>query len=70
VLHVDLGLLAIADRLRQHWTAHAARHGLTSAQVKALLSLDEQEPVAMRELAAKLDYDASNLTNVIERLWP
>jgi hypothetical protein len=27
-------LLAVADRLRQHWASHAAAVGLTPAQVK------------------------------------
>jgi DNA-binding MarR family transcriptional regulator len=68
VLDADLRLLSIAERLRQHWTAHAAARGLTGAQVKVLLALAPGEAVPMRELATRLDYDASNLTTLTERL--
>jgi DNA-binding MarR family transcriptional regulator len=64
----DLRLLAIADRLRQHWTAHAGAVGLTPAQVKALLTLEPGEAVPMRNLAAHLDADASNLSTLVDRL--
>jgi DNA-binding MarR family transcriptional regulator len=68
VLDVDLQLLAVADRLRQHWTAHAAALGLTAAQVKVLLRLTPGEATPMRKLAQQLDYDASNLTTLVDRL--
>lgn len=68
ILDADLRLLSLADRLRQHWTAHAAASGLTGAQVKVLLALSPGEAAPMRELAARLDYDASNLTTLAERL--
>jgi DNA-binding MarR family transcriptional regulator len=68
VLDVDLGLLAVAERLRQHWAAHAAAAGLSTAQVKALLTLEPGEAVPMRSLAARLDYDASNLSTLVDRL--
>lgn len=68
VLDVDLALLAMADRLRQHWAAHAAAAGLSGAQVKVLLTLQPGEAVAMRSLAARLDYDASNLSTLVDRL--
>lgn len=68
VLDVDLALLDIADRLRQHWAAHAAAAGLSVAQVKVLLTLVPGEAVPMRSLAAVLDYDASNLSTLIDRL--
>jgi DNA-binding MarR family transcriptional regulator len=68
VKDASLGLLALADRLRQHWTAHAGAVGLTSAQAKLLLSLVPGEAVPMRELAGRLDYDASNLTSLVDRL--
>jgi len=53
VLDADLRLLSIAERLRQHWTAHAAARGLTGAQVKVLLALAPGEAVPMRELRQK-----------------
>jgi DNA-binding MarR family transcriptional regulator len=68
VLGVDRQLLAVADRLRQHWAAHAAALGLTTAQVKVLLRLTPGEATPMRRLAQQLDYDASNLTTVVDRL--
>jgi DNA-binding MarR family transcriptional regulator len=68
VLDADLRLLAAADRLRQHWAAHAAALGLTSAQVKVLLRLAPGEPTPMRKLAQQLGYDASNLTTLVDRL--
>jgi DNA-binding MarR family transcriptional regulator len=68
VLDADLRLLAIADRLRQHWAAHAAALGLTSTQVKVLLRLTPGEATPMRKLAQQLDYDASNLTTLVDRL--
>jgi DNA-binding MarR family transcriptional regulator len=65
---VDLQLLAVADRLRQHWAAHAAALGLTAAQVKVLIHLVPGEATPMRKLAQQLDYDASNLTTLVDRL--
>jgi DNA-binding MarR family transcriptional regulator len=68
VLDADLRLLTLAGRLREHWTAHAAAVGLSTAQVNVLLILQPGEAVPMRELAARLDYDASNLTTLVDRL--
>src|ERR1700691_3208174 len=68
VLDADLRLLAAAERLRQHWGAHAAALGLTAAQVKVLLRLTPGEAVPMRKLAQQLDYDASNLTTLVDKL--
>ena len=68
VVDADLRLLAITERLRQHWSAHAAALGLTTAQVKVLLWLTPGEAIPMRKLAQQLDYDASNLTTLVDRL--
>jgi DNA-binding MarR family transcriptional regulator len=68
VRDVALDLLGIAERLRQHWGAHAAALALSGAQVKVLLSLVPGEAVPMRSLAERLDYDASNLTTLVDRL--
>jgi DNA-binding MarR family transcriptional regulator len=68
VLDADLRLLTLAGRLREHWTAHAAAVGLSTAQLNVLLTLKPGEAVPMRELAARLDYDASNLTALVDRL--
>lgn len=68
MLDAKLGLLSAADRLRQNWAAHAAAVGLSPAQVTALLTLVPGEAVPMRSLAARLDYDASNLSVLADRL--
>jgi DNA-binding MarR family transcriptional regulator len=68
VLNIDLRLLALADRLRQHWAAQAAALGLTTTQVKVLLRLTADEATPMRKLAQQLNYDASNLTTLVDRL--
>ncbi len=68
VLDADLRLLAVAERLRQHWAAHAAALGLTAIQAKVLLRLTPGEAIPMRKLAQQLDYDASNLTTLVDRL--
>jgi len=68
MLGAKLGLLSVADQLRQNWGAHAAAVGLSPAQVTALLTLNPGEAVPMRSLAARLDYDASNLSVLIDRL--
>jgi DNA-binding MarR family transcriptional regulator len=64
----DVALLVLADRLQQHWAAHAAAAGLSPVQVRALLTLRPGEAVPMRQLAAALDSDASNLSSLVDRL--
>jgi DNA-binding MarR family transcriptional regulator len=68
ILGVKLGLLTLAERLRQNWAAHAAAAGLSTAQVNALLALVPGEAAPMRSLAAQLNYDASNLSVLVDRL--
>jgi DNA-binding MarR family transcriptional regulator len=68
LLGARLGLLALAGQLRQNWAAHAAAAGLSAAQVNALLTLRPGEALPMRALAARLDYDASNLSVLVDRL--
>jgi DNA-binding MarR family transcriptional regulator len=68
VLEAKLGLLAVAERLRQQWAAHATAVGLSPGQVQALLTLTPGEAIPMRDLAARLDYDASNLSTLVDRL--
>jgi DNA-binding MarR family transcriptional regulator len=68
VLDADLRLLDVAERLRQHWAAHATALGLTAIQAKVLLRLAPGEATPMRKLAQQLDYDASNLTTLVDRL--
>ncbi len=68
VLDADFGLLAIADRLRQHWNSHATAVGLSPSMVKVLLLMKPGDAVPMRSLATQLDYDASNFTALVDRL--
>jgi DNA-binding MarR family transcriptional regulator len=68
VLDADLRLLDVAERLRQHWASHAAALGLTAIHAKVLLRLTPGEAIPMRKLAQQLDYDASNLTTLVDRL--
>jgi DNA-binding MarR family transcriptional regulator len=56
------------SRMQAHFTALAAEHSLSAIQAKVLLQLDLAQPVTMRALAARLQYDPSNLTGVIDRL--
>src|SRR5260221_10704828 len=55
-------------RLQAHFTDLAAQHDLTAAQAKVLMQLQPDAPVTMRNLAGQLQYDASNLTGVVDRL--
>jgi DNA-binding MarR family transcriptional regulator len=41
---------------------------VSGAQIKVLLSLRGDDAVPMSEVATRLDYDASNLTTLVERL--
>jgi DNA-binding MarR family transcriptional regulator len=67
-LRVEVGLLVLAARLRQQWLGRAAAIGLSTVQVKALLMMRPGEAVPMRSLASRLDYDASNLSTLVDRL--
>jgi DNA-binding MarR family transcriptional regulator len=55
-------------RLQAHFTDLAAQHDLSAAQAKVLMQLQPDVPVTMRNLADQLQYDASNLTGVVDRL--
>lgn len=58
----------MAQRLQQHASARAAELDLTVAQAKVLVEMEPGETVPMRALAAKLNYDASNLTGLVDKL--
>lgn len=57
-----------------YWELHprklsvAAECGLTPPQMFALSTLDPERPVPMRELAAQLHCDSSNVTGLVDRL--
>ena len=55
-------------RLQAHFTDLAAQYDLSAAQAKVLMQLQPDVPVTMRNLAGQLQYDASNLTGVVDRL--
>src|SRR3981081_507648 len=55
-------------RLEAHFTELAAQHGLSAVQAKVLLQLPADGATTMRALAGQLQYDASNLTGVVDRL--
>jgi MarR family transcriptional regulator, organic hydroperoxide resistance regulator len=55
-------------RLEAHFTELAARYELTAIQAKVLLLLQPEGAMTMRSIAGLLQYDASNLTGVVDRL--
>jgi DNA-binding MarR family transcriptional regulator len=55
-------------RLEAHFTELAAKHALSAVQAKVLLQLPAEGATTMRALATQLQYDASNLTGVVDRL--
>jgi MarR family transcriptional regulator, organic hydroperoxide resistance regulator len=55
-------------RLEAHFTELAGQYGLTAVQTKVLLTLQPDDAMTMRTLAGRLQYDASNLTGVVDRL--
>ncbi len=61
-------LVAMSGRLTQHFATRAAEFDLSAAEGKVLLNLAPGETLAMRALARKLRYDASNLTGLVDRL--
>lgn len=54
--------------LRPRMVATAAEFGLTPPQMLALKLLDPDHPIPMRELAAQLHCDSSNVTGIVDRL--
>src|SRR5712664_557113 len=58
----------IQARLEAHFTDLAAQYGLSAVQAKVLLQLPADGTPTMRALAGQLQYDASNLTGVVDRL--
>ena len=58
----------IQARLEAHFTELAAQYGLSGVQAKVLLQLPADGATTMRALAGQLQYDASNLTGVVDGL--
>jgi DNA-binding MarR family transcriptional regulator len=63
VLHRLIGVIAM---MKRHVTALAAEFDLTPSQLDAMKNLGE--PCSQRELAQSLHFDASNVTDIIDRL--
>src|ERR1700681_996019 len=55
-------------RLEAHFTELAALYKLSAVQAKVLLLLEPDGAMTMRAIAGQLQYDASNLTGVVDRL--
>jgi DNA-binding MarR family transcriptional regulator len=56
------------DRVHRHLGSTAAEFDLAPAQAMALGELGTDQPLPMRELAARLKCDPSNITGLIDRL--
>ncbi len=56
------------DRVHGHFGATAAELELAPTQAMALHELEVERPTSMRELAARLKCDPSNVTGLIDRL--
>jgi DNA-binding MarR family transcriptional regulator len=55
-------------QMRPRMLGVAAELGLTPPQMFALRALDPEQPVPMRELAAQLHCDSSNVTGLVDGL--
>jgi MarR family transcriptional regulator, organic hydroperoxide resistance regulator len=55
-------------RLEAHFTDLAAHYKMSAVQAKVLLLLQPEGAMTMRAIAGQLQYDASNLTGVVDRL--
>src|SRR3974390_2559378 len=56
----------VVQAMKSHMAELAAAFGLTTSQLAALWHLDEA--VSQRELAGCLHFDASNVTDIVDRL--
>jgi DNA-binding MarR family transcriptional regulator len=56
------------ERVHRHFGAIAAELDLAPAQALALHELEDGVPMSMRELAARMKCDPSNITGLIDRL--
>ena len=63
VLHRLIGVVAT---MKRHVTALATEFDLTTSQLDAMKNLGE--PCSQRELAQSLHFDASNVTDIVDRL--
>lgn len=61
-------LLGVMQVMRQHLERRATVHGLSLQQAVSLFRLGQADPLSMRELAAELHCDPSNITGIADRL--
>ena len=66
-LELNERLVELVIRVRQAWRVLVIEFELTDVQSRSLLFL-YRGPVSSRELAEHLEIDASNITNLIDRL--
>lgn len=59
-------LLGVMQAMKEHVTALATEFDLTLSQLDAMKNLGE--PCSQRELAQCLHFDASNVTDIVDRL--
>ena len=59
-------LLGVMQAMKEHVTALASEFDLTLSQLDAMKNLGE--PCSQRELAQCLHFDASNVTDIVDRL--
>jgi DNA-binding MarR family transcriptional regulator len=59
-------LMGVVEAMKQHVTAIATEFDLTLSQLDAMKNLGE--PCSQRELAQCLHFDASNVTDIVDRL--
>jgi DNA-binding MarR family transcriptional regulator len=59
-------LIGVVETMKQHVTTLASEFDLTLSQLDAMKNLGE--PCSQRELAQCLHFDASNVTDIVDRL--
>jgi DNA-binding MarR family transcriptional regulator len=60
--------MVVAWRIQQHFATRAAEFDLSATQAKVLLSLRPEERLPMKRVAERIPYDASNLTDFVDKL--
>ncbi|ONI85350.1 hypothetical protein ALI144C_13715 [Actinosynnema sp. ALI-1.44] len=65
-----IALLAgeLAGRIQAHFAARAAEVGLSVPEAKAVLAIEPEDEVTMRELASRMNANPSNVTVVVGKL--
>jgi DNA-binding MarR family transcriptional regulator len=61
-------VISLAGHMQRRFNASVSSHGLSPAQARLLRHLQPDEAIPMRELAARLQCDPSNLTDLVDKL--